>query len=56
MIEGAEELIQEKYGSLAPAFNEAALRLWAATEARALGHGGIATVARATDTWRGLFG
>ncbi|MBP6833889.1 MAG: ISAzo13 family transposase [Deltaproteobacteria bacterium] len=52
MIEGAEELIQEKYGSLAPAFNEAALRLWAATEARALGHGGIATVARATGLSR----
>ena len=34
--------------ALAPALNERTRRLWAAAEAEAVGHGGIAMVARAT--------
>ncbi len=41
-------LLKEKYESLVPVFNERMRRLWAATEARALGRGGITQVARAT--------
>lgn len=47
-----EELIRNRYASLAPTMNEAETRFWAATEARALGHGGIAVVARATGLSR----
>jgi Rhodopirellula transposase DDE domain len=52
METSSEELIREKYASLAPTMSEAAVRLWAATEARALGRGGIAIVARATGLSR----
>lgn len=41
-------LCRAKYRALAPALTERARRLWAATEARAIGRGGIAGVARAT--------
>jgi len=41
-------LITAKFEALAPALNERARRVWAATEAKALGHGGIAAVSRAT--------
>ena len=41
-------LYRAKYKALAPALTERARRLWAATEARAAGRGGIAVVARAT--------
>ena len=41
-------LIAAKFQALAPALNERARRVWAATEAKALGHGGIAAVSRAT--------
>ena len=41
-------LIKSKFKALAPALNERSRRVWAATEARALGHGGIAAVSRAT--------
>jgi len=37
-----------KYRALAPTLTERSRRVWAATEARALGRGGIALVARAT--------
>jgi hypothetical protein len=37
-----------KYEALAPMLTERTLRLWAAAEAAAVGHGGIAMVARAT--------
>jgi hypothetical protein len=43
-----EQAIKAKYEALKPELDERARRLWAATEARSLGHGGIATVARAT--------
>ncbi|WP_255515416.1 hypothetical protein [aff. Roholtiella sp. LEGE 12411] len=35
------ESIKAKFNSLAPHFNESLTRLWAATEAIALGKGGI---------------
>jgi hypothetical protein len=41
-------VIRKKYRSLASALDERQRRLWAATEARAMGRGGVATVARAT--------
>jgi len=44
--------IGEKFAALAPTFNERTRRLWVATEARAVGHGGIAVVARATGVSR----
>jgi Rhodopirellula transposase DDE domain len=40
--------IQKKYELLRPLLNERQRRLWAASEARTLGRGGIAQVARAT--------
>ena len=42
------DVLRAKFKSLAPALDERARRLWAATEAKALGHGGIALVSRAT--------
>jgi hypothetical protein len=46
------ETLRAKYGRLAPALTERSRRLWAATEAQALGHGGIAMVERATGISR----
>lgn len=43
-----EQAIKAKYEALKPELDERARRVWAATEARSLGHGGVATVARAT--------
>lgn len=40
--------LRAKYQALAPALTERTRRVWAASEARALGHGGVAQVARAT--------
>jgi hypothetical protein len=40
-------VLRQKYAALAPALNERSRRLWAATEAKAMGHGGIACVERA---------
>src|SRR5512147_134725 len=40
--------IEEKYHHLSPYLNERSRRLWAATEALALGYGGIVAVQRAT--------
>lgn len=47
-----EDGIRNKYKALAPILNERVRRQWAATEALALGHGGIATVSRATGLAR----
>jgi transposase len=44
--------LRSKYKALAPALTERSRRLWAATEARALGHGGIGLVERATGISR----
>ena len=43
-----EQAIKTKYEALKPELDERARRVWAATEARSLGHGGVTTVARAT--------
>ena len=40
-------ILRQKYSVLAPALNERSRRLWAATEAKSIGHGGIACVERA---------
>lgn len=40
-------VLRQKYSALAPALNERSRRLWAATEAKSIGHGGIALVKRA---------
>jgi len=42
-------IIRKKYKGLRSVFNERSLRLWAATEAGALGRGGIAIVSEAVD-------
>jgi hypothetical protein len=44
--------LTEKFKALSPVLNEHARRLWAATEALALGRGGISAVARATGLSR----
>jgi hypothetical protein len=44
--------LRQKYRMVAPALTERSRRLWAAAEARALGHGGIAAVERATGISR----
>ena len=40
-------VLRQKYSALASALNERSRRLWAATEAKSIGHGGIALVERA---------
>ena len=42
------ETLRAKHAALRSVFTERSRRVWAATEARALGYGGIAVVARAT--------
>ena len=44
-----EKSIRAKYRTLQPMLNERSRRLWAGTEAKALGRGGIAIVVRATS-------
>jgi len=44
--------LHTKFAALAPALTERSRRLWAATEALAVGHGGIALVERATGISR----
>jgi DNA-binding phage protein len=46
------QVISEKYTTLEPVLDERARRLWAATEARAIGRGGISRVADATGLSR----
>ena len=47
-----EATIREKFRSLASRLDEHTRRIWVATEARAIGYGGISLVARATGTSR----
>ena len=47
-----ETTLRTKYEALAPVLNERTRRLWAAAEAKAVGRGGIAIVARATGMSR----
>ena len=42
------ETIEDKFAALRDVLDERSRRLWAASEANALGHGGVAAVARAT--------
>jgi hypothetical protein len=44
--------LRAKHAALAPVFTERSRRMWAATEARAIGHGGIGLVERATGISR----
>jgi len=44
----SEKLVRRKWRLLKATMDERARRLWAGTEADALGYGGVATVARAT--------
>jgi len=46
------ELLQQKFAQLRPVLDERLCRLWAATEALALGRGGITLVSRATGLSR----
>ncbi|MEA3643167.1 MAG: ISAzo13 family transposase [Lamprobacter sp.] len=46
------QIVKAKYDALAGRLNEATLRLWAAVEARALGRGGVTTVAKASGLSR----
>jgi hypothetical protein len=50
------QIIAQKWETLAPLLNERQRRLWAGVEARAVGRGGIAMVARATDMSRSTVG
>jgi hypothetical protein len=43
-----ERTVRTKYQALKPELDERGRRVWAATEALGLGHGGVAAVARAT--------
>lgn len=52
MYKDTEITIQEKYRSLKPVLDEQSRRLWAATEAKSLGHGGISIVSRVTGLSR----
>jgi hypothetical protein len=45
-------VLRAKYAALAPELTERSRRLWAATEARAIGHGGIGEVEEATGISR----
>ena len=47
-MNGREVVIREKYAALAAHLTERGRRIWAATEARGYGRGGIAAVCRAT--------
>jgi hypothetical protein len=49
---GVIPTLRSKYETLQPFLNERARRLWSATEAMSLGHGGIATLAEATGMSR----
>jgi hypothetical protein len=44
--------LRSKHAALAPVFTERSRRIWASTEARAIGYGGIALVERATKISR----
>ena len=44
--------IAKKYESIKPYLNEKARRIWAATEAQAIGRGGVSEIARATGLSR----
>src|SRR5947209_20161359 len=47
-----EAVLREKFTALAPVLDERTRRLWAATEAQALGRGGLTLVAKVTGLSR----
>ena len=51
-MQNEEDRVAEKFKSLCDLMDEQQRRLWAATEARALGYGGVSIVARATGLTR----
>ena len=51
-MDDEESKIAEKFEALDAVMDEQMRRLWAATEARALGYGGVSTVARAIGLTR----
>src|SRR5918996_3848464 len=51
-----ERAIEERYAALRDQLDERGRRLYAAAEVRAIGYGGLATVARATGLSRGTIG
>ena len=53
---GRVQEIRLKHDALAPVLDERRMRLWAASEAKALGRGGIATVTAATGIRRKRIG
>ena len=52
-MDGVVETLRSRFLALRPLFDERTRRLWAATEARAIGCGGIARVVEATGMSRG---
>ena len=50
--EGMEAAIRQQFLGLRPTLDERGRRLWASSEAQALGYGGITLVARATGVSR----
>ena len=48
----AEDAVRQKYRNLYPTFNERQKRLWAASEALNLGHGGVSILQRITGLSR----
>jgi hypothetical protein len=52
MLNPDVDIIFEKYSTLEPILNERERRLWAATEARAIGRGGVSRVSEATGLSR----
>jgi hypothetical protein len=51
-VDAETKILRKKFVRLGPALNERSRRLWAATEALAVGHGGIGRVERATGISR----
>ncbi len=50
--EDRQEIVAQKFEAIHEVLNERSLRIWCATEARALGYGGVSIVARATGVSR----
>ena len=50
------DLVKRKFEEISPYLDEQTRRTWAAAEARALGHGGIETVSKATGIVRSTIG
>jgi len=51
-LDETKELLEKKYQSIAFVLNERSRRIWAATEAQAIGHGGITLVQKVTGLSR----